>query len=138
MLRMRRSLGSVIFACMVALSMLSISSPAFADSASGSSVIIMATIAPVREIVVDDRGVVIEILSNTNEDVTPKVYRNKPDTVPVALSSAIYSSYKLAMKRVDTRRTGVVYKYYPPKLPAGQHTGLLGLASRQSVLLMFR
>lgn len=81
-----------------------------APQSAGGSVIIRAAVAPVRYILVDDRGKIREILSNSPTDVTPLVYKNKFDTKPIALSPAIYDQYAAIMTRVDNRRTGVIYQ----------------------------
>lgn len=53
-------------------------STASAETKSVTQIItITATVLPARSIVVNDRGQMTKIYSNTDQDVTPKVYVNK-------------------------------------------------------------
>ncbi|HUD05631.1 MAG TPA: hypothetical protein VMR18_01760 [Candidatus Saccharimonadales bacterium] len=96
--------------------------------ASSGSVTISAAIAPVRYILVDNRGTITEILSNSQENVTPIVYKNKLGSVPITLSQAIYSQYIAIMTNIKARHNGVVYRRDAPI------AGLVRLNSYQSIL----
>jgi hypothetical protein len=81
-----------------------------APMSSGSSVTITAVIAPVRIILVNGRGVIIKILSNSPANVTPSVYKNKLNTKPTALTHSIYSQYSAIIQHADLHKTGVIYE----------------------------
>jgi hypothetical protein len=133
MLRVSGSLLSVVFICL-AVGGLLISPHALADSPTGNSIIITASIAPVRYIVVNDHGAIIEILSNTRSDVTPSVYKNRPDS-PVALTEPIRDQYAALIRHIDLHETGVVYKSdASANNESVDRRGWMGLSSYQSIL----
>ncbi len=74
--------------CLLTTGVLLMSPAASADTiAPGGSVTITATISPVRIIVVNSSGAILEILSNGPSDVTPSVYRDSFNTKPIALDT---------------------------------------------------
>ena len=83
--------------------------------AASGSVTISAAIAPVRYILVDDHYRITKILSNSQADVTPLVYKNNFNTRPIALRPGIYSQYAGIMASINTRDTGVIYRLKDPE-----------------------
>lgn len=84
--------------------------PAAAQSSIGM-VTVTAVIAPVRSIVVDERGTIRQIQSNTPAAVTPIVYRNSLTGTQLALTPPILAQYNGIITRVDTQHTGIIYRY---------------------------
>jgi len=103
--------------------------------ATNSSVVISAVIAPVRYILVNDQGIITEILSNSQENVMPTVYKNKLGSEPITLSRAIYSQYISLMTNISSNHNGVIYRRndHASKKPTAI-AELVGLSSYQSVL----
>ncbi len=79
----------------------------------GGSVIISASIAPARYILVDSHGRIREVLSNSPENVMPLVYKGRFNSAPITLTPAILSQYKTIMAHVDARHDGVIYQSAP-------------------------
>lgn len=78
--------------------------------AAGSEVVIAATIEPVRIVVVDDRDRITTIFSNGPGDISPSIHRGNSEGQEVAATPSISSQYSDVMRRVDQRRTGLIYK----------------------------
>lgn len=116
MLRVPGSVLGLAVMCLLTTGVLLMSPAASADTiAPGGSVTITATISPVRIIVVNSSGAILEILSNGPSDVTPSVYRDSFNTKPIALTPAVYNRYAAIIRHTDLRKTGVIYKYKPVK-----------------------
>lgn len=115
MLRAFGSRVSAAAACLIVGGLFFTCEPAAADSpvssqTGGGSVIITATIAPVRDVLVDNHGVILEILSNTSDNVAPTVYKNRLDTDPIPLEPGVAERYDSLIRRVNTHKTGVIYR----------------------------
>ena len=103
--------------------------------ASSGSVIISAIIAPVRYILVDDHYRITKILSNSQADVTPLVYKNNFNARPIALSQAIYNQYTTLMKNINPNHTGIIYRRNNTAVkPFSVIAELVRLSSYQSIL----
>ncbi len=96
-------------------------------------VMITAVIAPVRDILVNNQGVIQQIVSNTSEDVSPKVYQSSFHASQTTLSPDVNKQYQKIMLTVDTKRTGIVYRA-TPRASASFHTLSWQFLTYQSVL----
>lgn len=95
-----RKFWAIIIGGLLALS----PSAAFADTISVSqTVVITATVAPARSIVVNDAGQMIKIYSNTNERVAPKVYVGKAPGPEVVLTPQLKSQYDHIMAQPGSK-----------------------------------
>lgn len=79
-------------------------------AAQTGTTVITAKIAPVRIIVVDNKGKITQVISNTKENVTPTVHKNSPDGKKTVLTQSISKQYKTILKSSDTHKTGVIYQ----------------------------
>jgi hypothetical protein len=69
-----------------------------------------ARVLPAQYIVIDELGTIVEILSNTTEDVTPRVYQKsvaKDNERP--LTPELYQQYRFHVP-VGSSRVGVLYR----------------------------
>jgi hypothetical protein len=100
----------VVFSVMAMAVMFS--SPASAETQSSSQQLhVHAKVRSHQTIVIDDSNVILEVSSNTNEEVTPRVYRNRIQSAnEVPLTAAIYSNYRQLIPKGAVRQ-GILYKY---------------------------
>lgn len=69
-----------------------------------------ARVLPAQHIVVNEQGAIVEILSNTTEDVLPKVYLNRiSKNTEQPLTPAIHEQYRLLVPK-GASRVGVLYR----------------------------
>jgi hypothetical protein len=110
MKHMRRLFG-IIIALLIPLG---VSAPVFAETQSVSVEITVTAVVPShRDIIVDKNGAILEIDSNTKEDVMPDVYLNKvaPENKQT-LSPEMYAEYRQHVPE-GTAKYGVLYKPSP-------------------------
>lgn len=104
---MRRFIGLII----ALLIPLGVSAPAFAATQSIAIQIKVTAVVPShRDIIVDNNSNILEIDSNTKEDVTPDVYQGaaKPENKQ-PLTTALYDEYRTHVP-VGTAKYGLLYK----------------------------
>ena len=89
----------------VVLLMLSFSSKAFAATTE-----IIATVSPVREIVVDSNNNLVEVYSNTGLDVFPVVHIGTINGKIIPMNQATLKDYKKVLKNMNFSKYGLVYK----------------------------
>jgi len=135
----KRLLASlVIFFCALATVG---SGQALADTVVRSQTIhITATVAPMRCIIVNQTGQIIEITSNTPEPVKPRVFIDKVRAnTERSLSPEIYSRYQNLISRSNLTKPGVIYrqtKVTPAQRQAPSFIAkLLGLPNRVVAVL---
>lgn len=88
---------------------------AAAENVSVTQVItVTAVVAPMRSIVVNDQGQMIKIYSNTDQDITPKVYLNTAPGPQKTLTPELQAQYA---KIISTKKNliGVEIPVSPPK-----------------------
>jgi hypothetical protein len=74
---------------------------------------VTGVILPAQHVIVDEQGIIIEILSNTTEDVMPTVYVNKLSKENIrALTPNIYQQYRRIVPAGHSR-VGRLYKHTP-------------------------
>lgn len=95
------------------------SRPASAATLSASGEVhLSGKVAPAHYVIVDGSGTILTIMSNTDQDTVPLIYKDKlaaPDKIP--LTPAIYDQY-LKIVPSGTSHAGVLYKSPNPS-PAG-------------------
>ena len=87
------------------------SSKVFASNVSpGSSITITAVVLPARYIIVDSNGIINKILSNTKQNVTPKVYLNSINGKELVLTNKISNQYTKILKKIKLKNLcGIIY-----------------------------
>jgi hypothetical protein len=71
---------------------------------------IRAVVAPARYVIVNDSGKILEIGGNTDQDVTPQVYRNKIAAANlIPLEKTVYQNYR-SLTMAAGERPGILYK----------------------------
>ena len=75
-----------------------------AATVSGGSTVISGRVLPVRYIVVDEQGVIQRIISNTPENVTPKVHLGAIDSPEIPLSADLALQYEEVLATLDMER----------------------------------
>lgn len=104
---MRRFIGLII----ALLIPLGLSAPVFAETESiGIQITVTAVVPSHRDIIIDKNGNILEIDSNTKEDVMPDVYLNKatPENKQ-PLTPDLYNEYRSHVP-AGTDTYGVLYK----------------------------
>lgn len=76
--------------------------------------VITARVMGVRHIVVDRRGNITQIVSNTSEDVAPIAHLDDLLGKQVSISAETERHYREIISRSDMSRAGVVYLREPP------------------------
>lgn len=71
--------------------------------------VITARVMGVRHIVVDRRGVITQIVSNTPEDVVPIAHLDDLLGKQVSISTETEQAYREIIAKTDMSRAGVVY-----------------------------
>lgn len=86
------------------------SASAATKTVTGGKLHVQARVLPAHTVVVDDQGAILQILSNTNEDVAiPRVYRNSINTAnEVALTPSLHTQYR-QLVLAGQSRVGVLY-----------------------------
>jgi hypothetical protein len=80
-------------------------------------IIIRARVLPSQYVIINDQGRIIEIGSNTDQSVTPRVFMARVTAGSERpLSGAIYAQYKELLPAKI--RPGILYKYQPLALEA--------------------
>lgn len=83
--------------------------------AASNTITINATVAPTIIIVVDPRGVIQKIYSNTAAQITPTAYTTA-DT-PIAITASIATQYQQIVSHVNLNKAGLVYAAPRPTSP---------------------
>jgi hypothetical protein len=84
-----------------------------ADTTGSGNVVVSAVIAPVRYIVVNNNKIV-EIISNTDQDVTPTVELSKLGGKQISINQEIKNQYVNIMSRhKNLKHYGIIYMYQP-------------------------
>jgi hypothetical protein len=99
----------VLAAFMSATSLMGVA-PVVSADATGGSVEISAVIQPVRIVVVGPSGQIVQILSNGPGDITPQFHKNNPEGPLITMTGRLSNQYAAIMRKVDQRRTGVIYE----------------------------
>ncbi|HUD05339.1 MAG TPA: hypothetical protein VMR18_00245 [Candidatus Saccharimonadales bacterium] len=86
------------------------SNTALAQAQTSGTIVVTAVIAPVRYVLIDNKGNIKEILSNTKENITPKVYINSLSSSQATLTIQVYQRYEAIIDKVNTKRTGIIYQ----------------------------
>lgn len=74
---------------------------------------VTGVVLPAQHIVVDDEGVILQILSNTKKDVTPKVYTGKISKEALTtMTPEIYEQYRQIVPE-GRSRVGTLYERSP-------------------------
>ncbi len=85
--------------------------PVSAQTSASVNIEVRGVIAPARSIVVDEQGSITQILSNTNENVSPVVYRLKIDSAnQLPLTSDLARQYNQVLSRAGSKLIGVLYQ----------------------------
>jgi hypothetical protein len=93
-------------------SSLALPSGVSADTLSQSAVVtVRATVLPARYVIVDERGVITSIITNTSQDVIPTAYLGSisPENAR-PLTPQLLESYQKIIKNLDITGPGVIYK----------------------------
>lgn len=85
----------------------------YATEQRSASVTIIASVAPVRYIVVDDTFTIRSIFSNTDQDVRPVVFFRSLDGEELPYSDSVRIQYQSLKPTLDFSRPGQVYAYEP-------------------------
>ena len=94
----------------VLVSLVILSFVAFAQNVGKENLTVVATVLPVRIIVVDNNFVIKQIISNTEEDVRPLVVLNTQDGKEVPYTDSIRKQYDSIKKSISFVRPGLVYE----------------------------
>lgn len=111
--------------------------PVSAATVTGGSTVITGRVLPVRYVVVDEQGVIQRIISNTPENVTPKVHLGAIDSPEIPLSADLALQYEKALATLDMERPAD-YVRKPPLKPSPvqltiTHLQQLGIAQLKSL-----
>ncbi len=83
------------------------------EDSSNGSITIVAVIAPVRYVLLNNYDQIQEILSNTQQSVTPFVYKNSFNSQPVQLTANVLKQYShILLNNKLLNSYGVIYKYH--------------------------
>lgn len=83
----------------------------YATEQRSAPVTIIASILPVRYIVVDDTFTIMEILSNTDLDVRPVVFLHSLDGEEIPYSESVRKQYQDLKPTLNFSQPGKVYTY---------------------------
>lgn len=86
-----------------------------ASPVSAAETVVTAQVAPVRHVVVNDRGVILQIISNTSEDVTPITHLNHAQGEQVVLTDEIRARYEKTVARLDMSKPAIYERKNPLK-----------------------
>ena len=101
--------GGVIALCVLS-SVLMTNVLLFAAEQRSTQTTLLVTIQPVRLIVVDQNASIVEIYSNTTNDIRPIVTLNTPDGMQLPYSETIAQEYQNLKSSVSFARAGLVYQ----------------------------
>jgi hypothetical protein len=110
-----KHLGGLLFLAIVLASALAPVHPATAQTVTthNNQLKVTGIVLPAHHVIVNDHGNIIEILSNTDKDVLPKVYANTIKSENAReLTSDIYEQYRRLVPEGQSRM-GTLYKYTP-------------------------
>jgi hypothetical protein len=108
---MRRSTSlAIVLTCSVIISVLFTSVSIFASENSTQKLTIVATIIPMRSIIVDNNFVIQKVYSNTNEEVRPTVFLMQLDGTQVSYSTAVQLQYESLKSQIDFSKPGLLYE----------------------------
>lgn len=88
----------------VVMGVFGFTSPVSAAITGGGETVVTAKVMPVRYVVVDDRGVVQRVVSNTSEPVTPIVHLGNFEGPIVPMTKEISQNYHREIARLDMSR----------------------------------
>ena len=92
-------------------------------------------VPPMRNIVVDGQGNILEITSNTTDNVTPRVFLNKMlDANEISLSPAVYEEYQSKIAGKDLHSTELHFALPNPHVAKTKQPGWLTALSHISLL----
>ena len=80
------------------------------DGSAGQSYGVLASVQPARYIVVDSNLQIIQIISNTRQDVIPYVVMNSLDGSQIPYTNAIQSEFANVKGSLSFTKAGVVYE----------------------------
>jgi hypothetical protein len=113
-----KHLGGLLFLAIIAASLLAPGRPVSAQIPEYNNQLkVTGIILPAQHVIVNEHGMITEILSNTDKDVVPKVYISKlsKDTV-IEMTPEIYDQYRQLVPEGQSR-VGVLYKQTPGIYP---------------------
>lgn len=110
---MRKVYGSLIVSVLAFCLVVPISSVSAKTISITQTITITATVAPARSIVINDKGEMIKIYSNTTENVTPRVYLNDVPGEARPLTPGLLKQYKQVMSQ-QKNVVGVAIPVEPP------------------------
>ena len=98
---------------------------ALAAIQASATYVVTATVAPLREVIVNQDGIITEIEGNTSQPLTPIACNTHNE--PIALTAAILAQYNQIMVRPGlSHKVGVIYQEQETQPPA-LHRQLRGL-----------
>ena len=86
----------------------------FAPSVSAAETVVTARVAGVRHVVVDTRGNIQQIVSNTSEDVAPIIHLSTFEGEQVAMTKEIEVRYLAIISKANMEQAGIVYTRNSP------------------------
>ncbi len=108
---MRRSTSfAIVLTCSVIASVLLSNMFLFASESSSQKITIVATVQPLRSIVVDNNFTIQKIYSNTSQDVRPVVLENALDGSEIGYTNAIRDQYEQLKPSLNFAQPGLVYE----------------------------
>jgi hypothetical protein len=99
----------VLYLCAILSISCICSATAQADPVSSGSAVISAEIKPVRYVLIDNNGDILQIESNTPRNVAPLIYKDKYTSPPKPVTKSIETQYQAILAKVNTNNTGVIY-----------------------------
>jgi hypothetical protein len=79
------------------------------ESTANGSHIISATLEPARDVLVNSQGQIIQIDSNSAQNVTPVIYMGSFKAEPVKMTSYISRQYQTIIASCNTNHAGIIY-----------------------------
>jgi hypothetical protein len=107
-----------------------------AYTVSSGTTTVSAVVAPVRDILVNTDGNIVQIASNTPENVTPTVFMKSFETPPIPLTTKVFTQYLSLLSNINKNSMGIIYP--APNVPSkksGLLTAWLKLGDYESTLL---
>lgn len=126
-------LVAVFCVALVSVSSLNFGS-AFALEQLSGQVVITGVVAPERYILLGPKGDITELISNTPQNVTPKVYLGNFKGLQLALTPAISRQYKSILATVKTSHAGIIYVRSNPTLASQLAERLINLNRFESAI----
>jgi len=74
------------------------------------SYVVLASVSPVRYIIIDSNFRITEVISNTSEDVIPTVLINSVNGSPAPYTDSIRTQFTKLSHTIDFSKAGIVYQ----------------------------